>query len=370
MLPSMERGVVGRRPLLMTRDAVLVESVQRLAAVAGIDVQLDAEGRASWSSAPLVLIGDDLAASLASMHLPRRPGVIVIAVGASVTPSGVGQGPPSGERIWRDAVALGAEHVALLPEGESWLVQRLGEAADGPVRNGHLTAVLGAAGGCGVSTLSVALAVAAQESSLRTMLIDGDPDGGGLDLLFGAESLQGIRWPDLADARGRVSATTLDYALPHPAGVALLSHARPRGTEVDRDAATSVLDAALRGYDEVIVDLARQRCALADVVLDRPITVITLIPASIRGIAAGLALLTSLRERGVTPVPVLRALHRGVDRREAARVLGDPDLCVLPESPAVIARANQGDATVPNDAYGKAVRSIGPSAAASTARAA
>lgn len=357
MLLDMERGLFGRRPLLVTRDEMLIDAVQRLSAVAGVELQLETEGRGSWSSAPLVLIGSDAVSSLVSMHLARRSGVIVIGVGAPVPPSGAGQAAGS-EQLWRDAVAIGAEHVISLPDADSWLIQRLGEAADGPSRDGQLVAVLGATGGAGASTLSIALGVAAQEVFERSIVIDGDHLAGGLDLLMGAELMPGVRWPDLADARGRLSADTLDHALAHPQGVALLSHARPQCKAVSDDVALSVIDASLRGYDRVIVDLDGTQSAIARVALERASDVVLLIPSSVRGIAAALARRDELRELPARLHPVLRLLPKGIGLRDSAQALGGNAIIGIPDSPAVVARANQGDATLPNDAFGKAVRQV------------
>ncbi len=47
--------------------------------------------------------------------------------------------------IWRQAVAVGAERVAVLPASQDWVVQALAEALDGPRR----CAVVGVVGGCG-----------------------------------------------------------------------------------------------------------------------------------------------------------------------------------------------------------------------------
>ena len=354
----MERGLLGRRPLLMTRDESIIGAVQRLAAAAGVDTDVDAVGRGSWTTAPLVLVGTDVAAELSSMHLPRRPGVIVVGVGAPATSSGPGSAAAAPDGIWRDALALGAEHVIVLPEADGWLVQRLGESADGPVRTGRVAAVLGASGGCGASTLAASLALAAQGRVGRTALIDGAPDGGGLDLVLGAEAAPGIRWPDLADARGRLNATTLDHALPHPHGIALLSHARPVAEAPEREVALSVLDAVRRAYDLVVVDLDDRRSAFATDVLERADTVVVVIGASVRGIAAGLGALEALQSLPGRIVIALRLFAKGISGPDARLALGAHEHLMLPDSPAVAQRANAGEAEIPKDAFGRAVLAV------------
>lgn len=359
MLAGMERGLPGRRPLLMTRDESIIGAVQRLAAAAGTDADVDATGRGSWSTAPLVLIGTDVAAELASMHLPRRPGVIVVGVGAPAASPGPGSAAPlAPDGIWRDALTLGAEHVIVLPDADTWLVQRLGETADGPLRMGRIVAVLGASGGCGASTLAISLALAAQGALGRTLVIDGAPDGGGLDLLVGAESVPGIRWPDLHEARGRLSASTLDQALPHPHGIALLSHARPGAEAPDPEVTASVLDAARRAYDLVLVDLDDRRSPFARHVLEHADTIALVIAASVRGIAAGLGALDAVDSLPAPVAIALRLLPKGISAQDAGLAMGVREHVVLPDSPAVGQRANAGDAQIPKDAFGRAVHRV------------
>lgn len=348
----MERGPTERRPLLLTDDASVIDVVHRLAAVAGVELRIEPHaGLGTWTTAPVVLVGSDVAGGLVSLHLPRRPGVIVIGFGE---PDVV----PGAEQAWRDAVAIGAEHVIALPEGEAWLIRWLGDAVEGPSCEGRVTGIASASGGVGASTLAAALAVAAQQGHVRTMLIDGCPDGGGLDLVLGAETVQGIRWPDLADAHGRLSAATLDYALPHPHGVALLSHARPHGSAVGREAANAVLESAVRGYERVFIDLARTESDFTEVALGRLTELVVVVPASIRGIAANLAFVERVRARVAVLHIVVRLLPKGLALRDAAQALAAPDAIAIPHVPAVVERADQGDGSVPADAFGKAVRAV------------
>ena len=104
-----------------------------------------------------------------------------------------------------------------LPGAEALLVDRLAAAATG--RRGAATvAVVGGRGGAGASTLACALARDGGSSAGAVMLVDADPLGGGLDLLLGAEGVPGLRWPDLAEARGR--AARASCAPPCPASTA------------------------------------------------------------------------------------------------------------------------------------------------------
>ena len=157
--------------------------------------------------------------------------------------------------VWQLAASAGAESVQPLPGAEALLADRLAASADGPAR-GTTVAVLGGRGGAGASTLACALARAAVDTG-AVLLVDADPYGGGLDLLMGAEDLPGLRWPDLATARGRASPDELRAALPVADGVTLLSWHRGEPVELPPAAMDLVLGAGRRGHDLVVVDLPR-----------------------------------------------------------------------------------------------------------------
>ena len=101
--------------------------------------------------------------------------------------------------------------------------------------------------------------MAAADAGQRTALVDGDPLGGGLDLLFGAEHVDGWRWPRLADARGHLG--DLTGQLPYVDGVDLLAAARRGGSsgsaEIGPDQMAAVLRSTTRSHDLTVVDLPR-----------------------------------------------------------------------------------------------------------------
>ena len=186
--------MTGTRPLLVSADTELIDDVLRLAAANGVEVHLatDAESaRSRWQLAPLVLVGGDVATTVAGAGMGRRRAVVLVS-----------RRPTADD--WQSAVALGAEHVVSLPDGERWLIDRIADTGEGVPRDGAVVAVVGAGGGAGASTFAATLAVAAASRSLRVLLVDGDRSGGGLDVLLGMEDATGIRWPDLVEARGRL----------------------------------------------------------------------------------------------------------------------------------------------------------------------
>src|SRR5205814_44230 len=118
------------------------------------------------------------------------------------------------QQVCRGAGAVGAQHVAVLPDAEAWLVGALADAVESPADGGRVLAVVGGRGGAGASVFATAVAVAVAESGRHAMLVDCDALSGGLDLAVGAEKVDGLRWSGLTLASGRVSASALHAALP------------------------------------------------------------------------------------------------------------------------------------------------------------
>ena len=265
------------RPLLVCSDPVALDDLLRLAATAGVEVDVTAdvlEARRSWGSAPLVVVGADLLERCARARLGRRPGVVVL---------GDDLDDPT---VWRRAVDVGAERVVFLPDAEPWLIQALTDAVESAGSAGLVVATLGGRGGAGATTLAVALALAGARRHLRTLLVDGDPLGGGVDLVFGAEALDGLRWPDLTSARGRLPAAAVTTALPELHGVRVLSWDRGHAADLPVDAVDAVLDVARRCCDLVVVDLARTLDDVAREVLAACTCALLVVPAEVRATAA------------------------------------------------------------------------------------
>ncbi|HEY5049644.1 MAG TPA: septum site-determining protein Ssd, partial [Acidothermaceae bacterium] len=236
-MPISPDSVARHRPLLVTADPDLLDDILRLGAAAGVDVDVahDPVGaRLGWSNAALVLVGDDVSNAVGRATLRRRAGVVL-----------VGRDLGDGD-IWKRAVGVGAQHVALLPDAESWLIARLADAVDEGAARALTVAVIGGRGGAGASTLAAALAVTAMRGGRRVMLVDADPYGGGADLLFGGAHAAGLRWCDIAGASGRIGGEELHAALPHIGSLAVLSYDRGDPLDLRADAMSSVLAAAAR----------------------------------------------------------------------------------------------------------------------------
>jgi secretion/DNA translocation related CpaE-like protein len=279
------------RPLVVTADEASLDALLRLTAGAGAtpDVAPDeVAARPFWSSAALVVVADDALASLAAGAPPRRPGVLVVTAA------------PGDVTVWQRAVTLGAERVLTLPADEALLIGRLADTVDERGGASFTAAVVGGCGGAGASTFAAGLGVAAAGLGMRALLLDGDPLGGGLDLVLGSESVPGVRWPDLMGTAGRVSALSLRDALPQVGALAVLSWDRGDLTSIPAGVMREVLAAGRRGHDVVLVDLPRRMDPAAEEALLQADTTYLVVPGEVRAVAAAgrvAAQLTALAAR-------------------------------------------------------------------------
>ncbi|GGX74693.1 septum site-determining protein Ssd [Streptomyces minutiscleroticus] len=319
-------------PLIVTEDAELLDDLLRLCAAAGARPEVHhgmPACRGEWETAPLVLVGDDAARRVRGAV--RRRGVVLV---------GRDQDDPG---VWQRAVRIGADHVLLLPDGEQWLVDRIADVAEGAGPPALTVGVIGGRGGAGASTLACALAVTSARQGRRTLLIDADPLGGGLDVLLGGETAEGLRWPAFAASRGRVGGEALEESLPELHALRVLSWDRGDCVAVPPQAVRAVLAAARRRGGAVVVDLPRRvdegvAEALAQVDLG-----VLVVPAELRAVAAA----GRVASAAGMVLPDLRVAVRGpyapgLDDREVARLLGLPLIGEVPADPGLPAVQEKG----------------------------
>ncbi|WP_329300937.1 septum formation initiator [Streptomyces sp. NBC_00659] len=307
-------------PLIVTEDVDLLDDLLRLCAAAGARPEVHhgiPERRGSWEAAPLVLVGDDAAPRVRGAA--RRRGVVL--VGRDQDDSGV----------WRRAVEIGADHVLVLPDGEQWLVDRIADVAEGVGRPALTVGVLGGRGGAGASTLACALAVTSAREGKRTLLVDADPLGGGLDVLLGGETAEGLRWPAFAASRGRVGGGALEESLPRLHALRVLSWDRSDAVIVPPQAVRAVLAAARRRGGAVVVDLPRRIDEGVAEILAQLDMGLLVVPADLRSIAAAgrVASAVGMVLRDLRIV-VRGPCAPGLDDREVARLLDLPLVGELP----------------------------------------
>ncbi|MFG1947553.1 septum site-determining protein Ssd [Nonomuraea sp. NPDC048826] len=320
------------RPLVITEDHDLLDDLVRIAAAAG--AQLDvahapAHARPFWALAPLVIVGADLADAVAACAPPARDRVLLVTR------------TPDDPDTWRRCVTVGAQAVIPLPDEERRLVEELADAMEPHPKSGTILCVIGGRGGAGASVLSACLALRASQDHLRTLLVDADPLGGGLDALLGQEETEGARWADLVARQGRISSTALQGALPGFGDLSVLSFHRGEVRPIPPEAMRSVLEAGRRGFDLVIVDLPRHLDAAAAEALTRATTTLLVATADVRGILSAAQVLRQAAEH----TSDLRAVIRpGVlDPDTAAVSLAIPAAARLPDQPRLTTTLNRGE---------------------------
>jgi secretion/DNA translocation related CpaE-like protein len=331
--------VAARRPVLMAAGG-LADDVSRLAAAAGCDLhRIHDPGslRDHWSCAPLLLLDVGAARVSAGSGLPRRDGVVIVC----------GSGLPEADpEVWRCAVAVGAQHVAVLPDAEAWLVGALADAVESPAEAGRVLAVVGGRGGAGASVFATAVAVAAAESGRHAMLVDCDALGGGLDLAVGAEKIDGQRWSGLNLGGGRVPAAALRAALPTARlggrNLTVLSCDRD-GPGPDALAVRTVCDAGRRAGETVVCDVPRYPCEPDTAAWESADLAVLVVPAEVRACAAAAAVAARVRRDGVALQLVVRGpAPAGITPSDVSRVLNLPVLAAMRPQPGLAGALDRG----------------------------
>ena len=241
-------------PLFITRDDTLLDELLRLSAAAGITPEVAHDGAAAlraWNSAPLILLGADLAAEVARTAPARRAGVHVVAWGSVP------------DDLFRLALHVGAENVAELPNSGTWVTETLTDAGDPDRSRGLVLGVVGGSGGAGATTFACALAQIAARSG-TAIVLDADPLGPGADRVLGLEDQDGVRWDSLCRTTGRLSARSLREAVPRRAGLGVLTWHAGAASSLPAFAAREALSAAERGHDTVVLDLPRASDAVIE----------------------------------------------------------------------------------------------------------
>ena len=219
----------------------------------------------------------------------------------------------------------------------------------------RVVGVVGASGGVGTSTLAVALALRAGPALGAVACVDLVLGSGGLDVTACVEHLPGLRWQDLAGARGRLDGADLLAALPAEGPARILSAGGPAGG-VDGFGDGSAGAGRLQPVppDPVVADCVSALSAVcALTVLDLGTTtrwaslctdLVLVAGTAARQLAdAGAAVAALTTPVGAEVRLVLRTGRRGaVAPEDVAAHLDLPLGAVLPDDPRSVADADRG----------------------------
>lgn len=335
--------------LALLSDPSLREEVDRVAAAVGTGVVRLAPsatlGRTAWNAATVVVVDEAGAQRCVALGLPRRAAVFVVAGSAPTADA------------FHAAMSLGAQAALSLPAQADELVRCVSETLEGvraDAQRGEVVAVTGGRGGAGASVFAAALALGAAHS----VLIDLDPIGGGIDLLLGAESAPGLRWPDIAVKSGRLNWAEVRQALPAHGSVAVLSAGRD-GAEIDCGAAEAIIESARHGGGFVVCDLPRRLTDAAVAALELADLVTLICPGDVRSCAAAATIAPTLGAVNPNVGLVVRGpAPGGLRAADVAEVVGLPLLAAMRPEPMIGERLERG---------GLRLRARSPLAAAATA---
>ncbi|NPD04796.1 septum site determining protein [Nocardioides sp. zg-1308] len=312
--------------LLVTGSPHVADTVVPLCAAVGVEVEVCPEPALSlshWTSADLVLVGDDVADLVVALAPPRRQGVHVV-------------GLSPGDEVFRAAVALGAASVLDLPGASDWLVDTLADVGERS-SPGRVVGVVGGAGGAGSTTLACALAQW-HAGRASTLLVDCDALGPGLDRLLGMEDLPGVRWEALAETSGRLGARALREGVPRREHLGVLTWSGLR-RRLDVPTARRILPTAVGGHDLVVLDLPRQGGPVLAELADRCDDLLVVTPATVPGLAATARLVADLGRDGRAGL-VLRP--GGLSDADAERVTGLPLVATVGDQRGLAASVDRG----------------------------
>ncbi len=323
-------GQLRRPPLAVTRDARLREDLRLLGAAGSVQIDVAHDPDFSrWRSAPLILLGADTVSAEAPPGLPDRDSVIVVGRGLDH------------QALCDRADRWGARFVAVLPEAQPWLVDRLADCGVGE-RHGRVVAVVGACGGAGATVLAAGLAITARRQ-WSTLLIDVDHWGAGIDLTLGWERVRGLRWPALADARGPVDPSVFIEALPQDGKLAVLSCDRTDWRGPTSAAVMAAIDAGRRGCGLVVVDLSRRADDVATCVVNNADHILLVVPAELRACAAAQRVMAGFDgSRTDFSLIVRDPAPRGISEQQIAQTLDLPLAGVLRSEPHVAQAVERG----------------------------
>jgi secretion/DNA translocation related CpaE-like protein len=310
-------------------DLGLMSDARRLCAAAGLEAEIAAahDVRRWWASAAAIVLDAAAARQICSMGVARRGGVALLS--------------RTGERDdWRVAVDVGAEQVVVMPADERALLHGVLAIPDGSGQ-AAVIACLPATGGAGASTVAVGLAVASARLGTSTLLVDGDPTGGGLDLAFGLEHADGVRWPDLIAAGGPPPDALPEELLKVGPALRLLSWDRRTRTVSDLSGGWSaLLPAARAGADLVVLDLPRPATTYDVVGAD---VVLLVVRAGVRHTVAAAQSAAQLRARSHDVRLIVRGAGRaGLSSSDIAAAVGLPVAAQLPDDRRIATATDAG----------------------------
>lgn len=235
---------------------------------------------------------------------------------------------------WKIAAAISAQHIVLIPESRSWLVEYIKSI---PSKKGQVISFTSVVGGAGSTTIALAFARTCAQRGSSVTLIDLDFQSVGLEIAAGAEKSPGLTWSQLQNSAAQADGEALASALPEISGVKILANDL-LGENPSAELQKQVINRLRESSDFVIID-GGPWCANSVVTEIKQMENFLIVPNTIRACAVAREIFARQSEvdprlivreipgSGLNPVTVAQTLERPL----AATVPTDSRVCELSE---------------------------------------
>jgi secretion/DNA translocation related CpaE-like protein len=202
--------------------------------------------------------------------------------------------------------------------------------------------VVAGRGGGGATTLAAAVAARLARRT-STVLVDLDRGSGGIDVVLGLEAADGVRWPDLASARGEVSGAEVVALLPRWHACAVLSADRTRPGPPEPAVAADVLHALTGAVGALVLDLDRAGVVAGESMVRACDTVLVVATRDLRAVAGVLAMRPTLTASGADVGLVVRGPSPGgLGGAQLAQAVDLPVVAVIRHDRRLAAAVERG----------------------------
>lgn len=269
--------------------------------------------------------------SLAARPVDQRPPVIVV-------------GSASGTNVMRLAMQAGARDLLPLPLVEEDLIAALtrikrDHRATNSGEDASLTAFMNAKGGCGATLLACNVAhTLAALSRRRVALLDFDLQFGAIPLYFDLFPKRGVLQA-FENIEGLDEVALDGYMVKHSSGLKILGQAAEDALPIQAVPANQVkqlLTLALRGHDQVVVDLPRRIDPISGSVLERAQQVVLVVQQSVTTLRDATRLINCLRrDLGISRDRIVTVVNRydknaSITPEDIRNTLGCGELSLVP----------------------------------------
>lgn len=237
-------------------------------------------------------------------------------------------------QAWKLAVTLNAKAVVALSDSREWLLSNLVT----PMRKtAEMICLLPIVGGAGASTLASAMSVQSASTGKQVCLVDLDPQGGGIDVVCGAEEIPGARWSDVLDVEN-ISGADVMRSLPECAGVRILAM---RCDSVTPEKVEQILAALMSVCDVIYVDLAQGMNDYWPVVSQLSNQILLVLPTTVRATTVAKRILEN-QEHDRFGLVVRQLPGTGLTPLAIAQTLGVPLKAQIATDTRVVEQIEQG----------------------------